>query len=245
MARGLFTTFIHPENMNMTTLHYIYDPLCGWCYGAAPLVKAARRIVPVRAHGGGMMAGGHRQAITPQLRNYVMQHDTRIAKLTGQAFGDAYFNGLLRDTTAVFDSEPPITAMLAAEQVAGRGLDMLARLQEAHYIDGQRIADQTVLLAAAEAIGLDSAAFAAALDGQTGDLVQAHIRHTRQFMNTVCASGFPTFVLESNGAAQLLDLRPFLGRTEQFEDWLRRNAPAPAVEVGSPTMGCNADGCAL
>ncbi len=25
-------------------LHYIYDPLCGWCYGAAPLVQAARGI---------------------------------------------------------------------------------------------------------------------------------------------------------------------------------------------------------
>lgn len=27
----------------MATLHYIHDPLCGWCYGAAPLVKAARQ----------------------------------------------------------------------------------------------------------------------------------------------------------------------------------------------------------
>jgi putative protein-disulfide isomerase len=32
----------------MTTLHYIFDPLCGWCYGAAPLVAAART-VPERA----------------------------------------------------------------------------------------------------------------------------------------------------------------------------------------------------
>ena len=23
-------------------LHYIYDPLCGWCYGAKPLVQAAQ-----------------------------------------------------------------------------------------------------------------------------------------------------------------------------------------------------------
>ena len=23
------------------TLHYVYDPLCGWCYGAEPLVWAA------------------------------------------------------------------------------------------------------------------------------------------------------------------------------------------------------------
>lgn len=27
--------------MNNAVLHYIYDPLCGWCYGAAPLVRAA------------------------------------------------------------------------------------------------------------------------------------------------------------------------------------------------------------
>lgn len=28
----------------MATLHYIFDPLCGWCYGAAPLVEAARTV---------------------------------------------------------------------------------------------------------------------------------------------------------------------------------------------------------
>ncbi|MEG1327174.1 MAG: DsbA family protein, partial [Janthinobacterium sp.] len=28
----------------MPTLHYIFDPLCGWCYGAAPLVEAARAV---------------------------------------------------------------------------------------------------------------------------------------------------------------------------------------------------------
>ena len=25
-------------------LHYIYDPLCGWCYGAEPLVWAASKV---------------------------------------------------------------------------------------------------------------------------------------------------------------------------------------------------------
>ncbi|MCF3992670.1 DsbA family protein, partial [Pseudomonas aeruginosa] len=27
--------------MNDLTLHYLYDPLCGWCYGASPLLAAA------------------------------------------------------------------------------------------------------------------------------------------------------------------------------------------------------------
>ena len=28
--------------MSESTLHYIYDPMCGWCYGAEPLIEAAR-----------------------------------------------------------------------------------------------------------------------------------------------------------------------------------------------------------
>ncbi|MDO7862492.1 DsbA family protein, partial [Morganella morganii] len=121
--------------MTETTLHYIFDPLCGWCYGAAPLVKAAQslpglKIVP---HAGGMMTGNNRRQITDEWRNYVIPHDKRIAEMTGQPFGEAYFNGLLRDTTAVMDSEPPITAILAAEKLSGRGLDMLHRIQQAHY----------------------------------------------------------------------------------------------------------------
>jgi putative protein-disulfide isomerase len=47
---------------------------------------------------------------------------------------------------AVLDSEPPISAILAADHIASRGLDMLARLQVAHYVEGRRIADRDVLV---------------------------------------------------------------------------------------------------
>jgi putative protein-disulfide isomerase len=202
-------------------LHYIYDPLCGWCYGAAPLVAAARAIVAVRPHGGGMMAGAGRQAVTPQLRDYVTPHDQHIAALTGQLFGDAYRDGLLRDTTAIFDSEPPIAAMLAAETLAGRGLDMAERLQVAHYVEGRRTGDTATLLAVAAEIGLDAAAFADALSAQSSEAVQRHIRETRHFMRQVGASGFPSFVLETGDSRQLLDLSAFLGRPDALADWLR------------------------
>jgi len=85
------------------TLHYFYDPLCGWCYGAAPLIKAAREILSVRPHGGGMMTGARRQTITPQLRAYVNQHDERIAQLSGQHFGAGYVDGLLNANGTVLD----------------------------------------------------------------------------------------------------------------------------------------------
>jgi hypothetical protein len=73
-----------------------------------------------------MMSGSRRQVVTPALRDYVMPHDQRIASLTGLSFGQDYFDGLLRDETAVFDSTPPIAAILLAEQLGLPDLAMLS-----------------------------------------------------------------------------------------------------------------------
>jgi putative protein-disulfide isomerase len=223
--------------MNAITLHYIYDPLCGWCYGAAPLVKAAREVVSVRAHAGGMMTGARRQTVSPQLREFVMQHDKRIAQLTGQPFGEAYFNGLLRDTGVVFDSEPPIAAILAVEQLGGRGLDMLAQLQVAHYIEGRRIAERSVLIEVAQAIGLARDDFAVALDRQATEGVHAHIRETRQFMDQIGAHGFPAFVLEAKSTLRIVDVASHLGRPQSLQAWLRAQTTLPEADRGAGAFG--------
>lgn len=230
--------------VNATTLHYIYDPLCGWCYAAAPLIKAAREVVRIAPHGGGMMIGMRRQAVTPQLRAYVAPHDERIAQMSGQPFGADYRDGLLRDPAAVFDSEPPTAAMLAAEELGGRGLDMLAKLQTAHYVDGRRIAERSVLIAVATNLGLDESDFASALDRQSGSAVQAHIRDTRALMARVGAQGFPTFVLEREGFLQTIDVAGFLGRPHDFQAWLRHHAQATTPPSAPGAWVCDAGGCA-
>ena len=224
-------------------LHYIYDPLCGWCYGAKPLIEAARGILPVVAHGGGMMTGGHRRPVTAQLRDYVMPHDQRIAELTGQPFGEAYCEGLLRDTTAVFDSEPPTGAILAAEQVAGRGLELLGRLQTAHYVEGRRIADENVLLALAADIGLDAEAFKAAFIAALGGLTQAHFKDSRALLARVGGQGFPTAVLEQSGRYQVIDLGGYLGKPQAFADWLRQLDGVAVRDSNSSAPACGLNGC--
>jgi putative protein-disulfide isomerase len=225
-------------------LHYIYDPLCGWCYGAAPLVKAARDVLNVHLHGGGMMTGARRQAVTPQLREFVRPHDARIAQLSGQQFGAAYLDGLLCDANAVFDSEPPTAAILAAEAMAGRGLDMLARLQLAHYVEGRRIADRLVLIEMASTLGLVPTTFAEVLNRQTGEVVQAHFRATRAFMSRVGAQGFPSFVLEAKGVLTQVDAASYLGRPKDFQDWLRGQS-STVEPAAANSFVCEANGCAI
>lgn len=220
-------------------LHYIYDPLCGWCYGAKPLVQAAQAVLPVVAHGGGMMTGANRQTVSPQLRDYVIPHDRRIAEYTGQPFGEAYFEGLLRDHTAVFDSAPPITAVLAAEHIAGRGLELLGHLQSAHYVQGRRIADEAVLQALAVQMGLDGQVFQQAFKEVD---TQGHIRASRELLAKVGGQGFPTFVLEQDGQFSVVDISPWLGKPEAFATWLSQTLPTS--QQASPVLACGLDGCA-
>jgi putative protein-disulfide isomerase len=218
----------------MPTLHYIFDPLCGWCYGAAPLVEAARAVpgLTVAFHGGGMMTGSNRRQITPEWRGYVLPHDRRIEQLSGQPFGDAYVNGLLNDTTAMMDSAPPITAILAAEMLAGKGLDMLQRVQRAHYLDGLRIAELPVLLALAQELGLDGAAFQAAYARQAGAATQQHIDASRALLAQVGGQGFPTFVLDDgSGKLSVIDIGDYLGQPAKLQ-----------AQLGGV---CDAHGCSL
>lgn len=221
----------------VSTLHYIFDPLCGWCYAAAPLAAAAREMpgLTVVLHGGGMMTGANRRAITSQWRDYVMPHDRRIAQLSGQPFGAGYFDGLLNDTTAVMDSAPPTTAILAAGQVAGRGLDMLHRLQHAHYVEGRRIADADVLAALADDLGLDRVAFDTAFTALFGAATDRHIATTRALLADVGGEGFPTFALQhAEGRTTRLDASGYLGQPDAWAAQLAHLISDPTTSRSTP-----------
>ncbi|MBE8719031.1 DsbA family protein [Cellvibrio polysaccharolyticus] len=204
-------------------LHYIFDPLCGWCYAAAPLVTAASAIpqLSLQLHAGGMLTGQNRKAITPAWRDYVIPHDQRIRELSGQPFGTAYFDGLLRDNSAVMDSEPPTIAILAAETLAQRGVEMLHRVQQAHYVEGQRVADQAVLWQLAGEIGLDVSTFTHHYQQLAGNAVQLHIKASRDLLGKVGGRGFPTFVLQINDRLRILDSSRFTGKPDAWREHLQ------------------------
>ncbi|MBV8623727.1 MAG: DsbA family protein [Herbaspirillum sp.] len=236
-----------PQTTHETVLHYIHDPLCGWCYGAAPLVAAARRVLPVQAHGGGMMAGRNRRRVDAQLRDYVMPHDHRIAQMTGQVFGENYFNGLLKDTDAVFDSAPPIAAVLAVQSIKGdaAGLDMLAAIQRAHYQQGRRISEVSTLTELAQALGIDAATFAAELQRVEQEELDGHIAASRELLNYVGGRGFPTFVLQRGDTLEVLDTGRWLGQAEQWTQYLRDETGAlpPATEDAAAQCDLHSGHC--
>lgn len=207
--------------MKTSILHYIYDPVCGWCYGAAPLIKSASDLpdIQIELHAGGLWMGADEKKVTPQLREFVMTNDARISQLTGQVFGDGYFNGLLTNHNAIITSEPPIRAILAAQcQSPQMGLPMLQAIQQAHFVKGHEVSQAETLIALAQDLGLNVAQFEA--DFNQVD-VQNHVTATRQLMTRFQAQGFPTLLLEINGHVHRLNHSGFYGDVDGFVTMLK------------------------
>ena len=199
--------------MILPTLHYVYDPLCGWCYAAEPLVRAAARAgVPVVLHGGGLWEPAVHA--TDAKRRMMRETDVHISRLTGQAFGPAYLDGLLVDPQNVWWSRPTIAAVLAAERLDARAaLPMLVALQRAHYSEGRRIVEREVLAGLAREVGLDVDAFVVALAAVP---VDEHIRDTRAAMRQHGLRGYPSFLLERGGFVGRLAHEGCYGDPEAF-----------------------------
>jgi len=206
------------------TLHYVYDPLCGWCYGAEPLVLAAQGIpgLVLEMHAGGLWPQATR--LPEATRRYIQQADARIAAMSGQPFGSAYLEGLLLDSTMVLDSRPTIAAVLAAAALdPSKALPMLQGIQHAHYEQGRRVVETDVLLDIAAACGLERSAFAEALDQAP---VDAHIEATRELMAQVGAQGFPAFALDIEARRVGVPHQRFASDPAAFAAWLEQQAHA-------------------
>ena len=199
-------------------LHYIYDPLCGWCYGAEPLVWAAAKIdgLALRLHAGGLWPQPTR--LPDHTRQYIKQADARVGQMSGQPYGEPYLNGLLFDPELVLESRPVIAAVLAAQALdPNKALPMLRGIQHAHYERGQHVVREATLNEVAGEIGLDVAAFNAAL--QTVP-VDEHITRSQELMSTVGAQGFPTFVLQVGDEWFAVPHGRFASTPGKFAEWL-------------------------
>ena len=67
---------------------YLFDPLCGWCYGAGPALERLGQLgdVTLELMPTGLFAGEGARAMDAQFAAYAWQNDERIARLTGQPF---------------------------------------------------------------------------------------------------------------------------------------------------------------
>ncbi|MCC3157187.1 DsbA family protein [Hymenobacter sp. 15J16-1T3B] len=205
-------------------LLYIFDPLCGWCYGTSPVIERladefADR-VSVTVLSGGMITGEEAGPIR-QMWPYIQQASQQVAGVTGAEFGAA-FQELGEAGAYHLDSEPPSRALTVFKQ-----LDPLEReaafahaLQRAHFAEGQDLNDPATYAALARAFSLDADEF---LRWWDNDASRQATQHEFDVVQRLGVQGFPTLVLAhgSQGYVLARGYQPYEQLKAGLEELLR------------------------
>lgn len=173
----------------VSSLIYVGDPMCSWCWGFAPEIESLAGELPTEVVVGGLRPGPMAQPLDDRMASTLEHHWEEIAERTGQPFDTTFLD---RRDGWVYDTEPAAIAVTQVREMKEQHtLDYFTDVQMAFYGRGEDITEFDVLAGLAERYDIDREAFASALatDG-------AKKRAWKDFSRTRNwgISGFPTLV---------------------------------------------------
>jgi putative protein-disulfide isomerase len=208
--------------MNKPELLYIFDTLCGWCYGAAPAISYAREsfgdAVDITLLHGGLFTGENAHSM-PEMRNIALEHDKRIYQLTGRPFSDAYLHNIVMNDDVVHDSTPTAIAHHVVKLLAPTSLlDFLHAAQKARFVDGQDLTNWSTYSPIVRPLGITPKQF---FDGFYNDngiriAMEEEFRWAREMMAEAGSEGFPGIILKHADIVTLIPHAPLLRAPEKI-----------------------------
>lgn len=187
---------------------YLFDPLCGWCYGAHPMIeKIADQpdltliLAPV-----GLFAGEQARPMDAAFASYAWQNDQRIARLTGQPFSEAYRSDVLGAAGTLFDSTPATLGLVAASiEAPERELAVLKAIQHARYVEGRQTSDIGVIAEILAEAQLPAAVEQVRQrDARLLEAYRQRVEHARAGMARFGAQGVPALLIGEGAQRRLL-----------------------------------------
>lgn len=183
------------------TLHYLYDPLCGWCYGVMPAIATLAEApdVHIQPLPTGLFADQGSRPMGTEFAAYAWSNDQRIAHLTRQSFTEAYQHAVLGNHQQRFDSGPATLALTAVASTApDREYEALKAIQLARFEDGRDVTSLIVLAELLESLGLgDAVAMIAHQKAGLLESQQTRITRAQAMLREFGARGVPRLIAES------------------------------------------------
>ncbi len=207
-------------------ISYLFDPLCGWCYGASPMLEQlnARPEVVVDLMPTGLFLGDGARQMDENFAAYAWTNDQRISRLNGQPFSDSYRQNVLGNHQRPFDSAPATLALTAVHLVTpGRELEALKVIQNARYVEGRDTTDISILSDVLRALHLPESADR--LENPDELLIAAYhsrIKAARVEMRRFSANGVPALIVGAEGSQRILAANALFGSIETLMADLRK-----------------------
>lgn len=116
-----------------------FDPLCGWCFGFIPALKAfeANHLeVEIEIVPAGLFTY-RRKHPYPKVAEFIRGVEGKLERITGRCHSEAFHAMATAEDAPLATSVPPTHAILQMKAlVPGRVTEFACLLQEAHFTDG-------------------------------------------------------------------------------------------------------------
>ena len=180
----------------MAKLLYVVDPMCSWCWGFTEVRAQVSEEFPELewqlVMGG--LAPDSDEPMDEATKSYVQEAWRAVAARTGAEFNHAFWT----ECAPRRSTYPSCRAVIVAGE-SGKSEEMLAAIQRAYYQEARNPSDTETLTALAADIGLDPAAFEAALDSPE---TQTQLTEDFALRSAIGAYSFPSVGLLDGDQAQ-------------------------------------------
>jgi putative protein-disulfide isomerase len=155
--------------MSKHKIYYLYDALCGWCYGFSPVItqfeKEHQLEFDFEVLSGGMVRGPRVGPIA-KVAPYIKEAYKQVEQTTGVKFGERFLAQLQEEENSpIFDSIPAAKALTILKHMQPKKqMAFASALQKAIYFDGIAPTDITALSEVIGSFGIDKAYFIAAME---------------------------------------------------------------------------------
>lgn len=181
-------------------LLYVFDPLCGWCYGFSPvmvqLYNEYQDAIEFDVISGGMVVGDRIGSLSEKAP-YIKGAYKAVEDKMNVKFGNKYVNEVLAEGTAIQTSIPSSKLLVAFKSLDNSKAILFAHeLQNALYHHGIHADDMTGLLDNCNTFGVSKGSI---MTIATSAEVIPVMEHDFEMSNKLGVSGFPTvFIIKDN-----------------------------------------------
>jgi putative protein-disulfide isomerase len=181
-----------------STLLYVADPMCSWCWGFAPVLEKIAQAypkIPIRIVLGGL-APDSDTPMEAEMRAYVQQAWRDVHARTGAEFNfDFWQKCAPRRSTW-----PACRAVILARRHGFEGA-MFAAIQNAYYLKAQNPSDDQTLADLAADLGMNQTDFLRDLHSES---TQAELDQDFELRRQLGASSFPSLGLQLEASVKFL-----------------------------------------
>jgi putative protein-disulfide isomerase len=193
------------KEMKMVKIIYVYDAICGWCFGFSPTIAKLKEQYQNRIEfevvSGGLKLGtgaGPIDVVAP----YIKTSYQDVERTCGVKFGDKFVNGTLKQGTMILNSLPPAIAMcIMKERYPEKSLSFASLIHQMYYVDGIEPENYGAYGTYAATLGYDKTEF----DKKMIDSIYVQKAFKDfDYAQQLGANSFPTVIIEQSDKREIL-----------------------------------------